>query len=176
MAVVVVDLCVGIESGQGCHRRNEHPHRVRVVVEAVHELLDVLVDPRVVRDLPGPLVQGLGRRELAADEQVGDLEKGRVLGELLDRITPVPEDPFVAVDEGERATSGAGVHEGGIVGQEPRVVGPRADLPEIGSANRAVGDRHLVGLARTVVGDRQRVLIHHAPPVRLRRLYVEQLW
>ena len=75
VAVVVVDLCVRIEGGQSCYCRNEHPHRVCVVVEAVHELLDVLVDPRVVRDLPGPLLQGLGRGELAADEQVRDLEE-----------------------------------------------------------------------------------------------------
>ena len=99
-----------------------------------------------------------------------------MLGELLDRVTPVPEDPFVAVDEGERASRGAGVHEGGIVGQEPRVVRARTNLAKIGGANRAVGDRHLVRLVRAVVGDRQRVPVHRALPVRLRRRYVEQPW
>ena len=42
------------------------------------------------------------RRQLAVDQQVRDLEVGRLLGELLDRVAAVLEDALVAVDEGDR--------------------------------------------------------------------------
>ena len=45
------------------------------------------------------------RRELAVDEQVGDLEVGGLLGELLDRVAAVAEDPRVAVDVGDRGAA-----------------------------------------------------------------------
>ena len=49
-----------------------------------------------------PLVELRLRRQLAVDEQVGDLEVGRLLGELLDRVAAVLEDALVAVDVGDR--------------------------------------------------------------------------
>ena len=76
--LLVVDLVrVGIERRQRAGRREQHPHRVRVVAEALHEALDVLVHERVDRDLVRPLVELRLVRELAVDEQVGDLEVGR---------------------------------------------------------------------------------------------------
>ena len=74
----VVDvLGLGVEGAEGGERRDEHPHRVGVVVEAVDEpLAHVLVDERVVGDLVGPR-RSCGRRELAVQEQVGDLEVRR---------------------------------------------------------------------------------------------------
>src|SRR5712691_1569005 len=130
-------------------------------MEAVHELLDVLVDPRVVGDLPRPLVERLPGRQLASEEEIRDLEERRLLGELLDRIAAIPEDPLVAVDEGDRAPGGRRVHEGRVVGEEPEVVGPRPDLTQVHRSNRAVGDRQLVGLAGAVVQDRQGFLGAH---------------
>ena len=57
-----------------------------VVVEALDEpLAHVLVDERVVRDVVLPRLELLGGGQLAVDEEVGDLEVGRLLGEGLDR-------------------------------------------------------------------------------------------
>ena len=82
-------LGVQVEGRQRRHRGYEHPHRMGVVVEALQEpLADVLVNERVVRDLVAPLLElGLGR-ELAVEQQVGDLEVCRGLGQLLDRDSP----------------------------------------------------------------------------------------
>jgi hypothetical protein len=53
----VVDvLGVRVEGGQRAHRGEQHPHGVRVVAEALEELLDVLVDERVVGDVVYPAV------------------------------------------------------------------------------------------------------------------------
>ena len=89
---------LGVKRRQRADRRQQHPHRMRVVPEAVHELLDVLVHERVVGDQVRPLLQLLPLRELAVDQQVRNLEVGRALGQLLDRIASVLEDPPIAVD------------------------------------------------------------------------------
>jgi hypothetical protein len=78
--VRVVDLVgVGVEGRQRAHGPEQHPHRVRVVAEALHEALDVLVHERVDGDQVHPLLQlGLGG-QVAVHQQVGDLEIGRLL-------------------------------------------------------------------------------------------------
>jgi hypothetical protein len=82
---------------------HEDAHRVGVVLEAVHQLLDVLVQHRVERDLRRPLLQLRRRGQLAEDDEIRRLEIGRTLGQLLDRVAPVFEDALVAVDVGDAA-------------------------------------------------------------------------
>ena len=156
--LLVVDLVgVRVEGRQRADRGDEHPHRVRVVAEALHEVLDVLVHEGVDRDLVDPLLQLRLRRQVPVDDQVGDLEVGRVLAQLLDRVAAVLQDPGVAVDVGDRAAAGGGVHVGGVVDHQPEVVRVGLDLSQVHPANRAVLDRQLVGGAGAVVGDRQRL-------------------
>ena len=76
-------------------------HRVRVVLEALHELLDVLVQHRVERDLARPRLLLRRGRQLAEQDQVRGLEEVALLGELLDRIAAVEQDALVAVDVGD---------------------------------------------------------------------------
>jgi hypothetical protein len=74
---------------------------VGVVVEPLQEALPyVLVDVRVRRDLALPGFELAGVRELAVEEQIGNLEKRRALGQLLDRIAAIAQDPGLAVEEG----------------------------------------------------------------------------
>ena len=117
------------------------------------KLLDVLVHERVVGDLVHPgLVLRLGR-QLAVDQQVGDLEEVRLLGQLLDRVAAVLQDALVAVDEGDRAAAGGGVDEAGVVDREAGVVVAGLDLAEVGGLDGAVDDRDVVLLAGAVVAD-----------------------
>ena len=59
-------------------------------------------------------------RQFAVDQQVADLDEGRLLGELLDRVAAVAQDPGVAVDVGDGALGRGGVDEavveGGVAG------------------------------------------------------------
>ena len=98
-------------------------------------------------------------RQLAVDEQVGDLEEARLLRELLDRVAAVLEDALLAVDEGHRALARGGVDETGVVGRQARGVVVQADLTEVGGLDRAVVDRDLVVLAGPVVPDCQGVVV-----------------
>ena len=150
----VVDVRrLGIERRQRADRAEQHAHRVRVVAEATEELLDVLVHERVDRDLVLPVRQLRGGRQLAVDEQVGDLEIGRLLGELLDRVAAVLEDAVRAVEVRHRRAAGGRVHECRVVRHEAEVVLVDADRAEVQRAYGAVDDRDLVRPARAVVGD-----------------------
>ena len=155
----VVDvLGVGVEGRQRPDAGEQHAHRVGVVAEPLEqELLDVLVDEGVVGDVEDPALElGLGR-QLAEDEQVGDLEVARVLAQLLDRVAAVLEDPRLAVDEGDRRAARGGVGERRVVGHQAEVVVGDLDLAQVHRLHGPVGDLELVGLAGAVVGDRQRV-------------------
>jgi hypothetical protein len=152
-------LRLGVEGRQAADRRHEDPHRVRVVVEAVDELLDVLVDERVVGDVEHPRVVLLLGRQLAVDQQVGDLEEARVLGQLLDGVPAVAQDPGVTVDEGDLRADVGRVLERRVVGEQAEVVVAHLDLAQVHRADGTVLDRELVGLPGAVVGDGERVLL-----------------
>jgi hypothetical protein len=66
------------------------------------EPLEVFVQQRVMADAIIERREFVGGGKLAVDQQPRDLEVGAVLGQLLDRVPPVPQDSLVAVDEGDR--------------------------------------------------------------------------
>ena len=102
---------VRVVRGERVDRAGQHRHRVRVAGEAVEEPLEVLVQQGVPLDLGGELLQLVGRRQLAVDQQVADLDERRLLGQLLDRVAAVAQDARVAVDVGDRALGRRGVDE-----------------------------------------------------------------
>jgi hypothetical protein len=104
-----------------------------------------------------PLIELLLLGQVAVDQQVGDLEVARLLRELLDRVAAVLEDALVAIDVGDRRATRRGVHVRGVIRHDPEVLLVDLDLAQLGSADRAVLDRHLIGLACAVVDDRQRL-------------------
>ena len=65
-----------IERSQRSERRNEHTHRVSVIVKTVDKTLPhVFVNERVVRDVMGPDSKLLGGRKFAMKEEVGNFEE-----------------------------------------------------------------------------------------------------
>ena len=113
---------VRIEGGQSADRSHQHAHRVSVVAEALDELLEVLVQEGVDGDVVDPRVQLRLGRQLAVEQQVGDLEEGGVLRELFDRVAAVLQDADVAVDEGDGTAARRRVHESRVVGGQAGVV------------------------------------------------------
>jgi hypothetical protein len=99
-----------VEGRERGHRRGQHPHRMGVVAEARHQLLDVLVDERVVRDRVHPGLELPLQGQLALEDEVRGLQVRAPLRELLDGIAAVAENAAVAVDEGDAAAAGRGVH------------------------------------------------------------------
>ena len=80
-----------------------------------------------------------------------------MLGQLLDRVAPIFEDAFVAVDVRDAAAAGGRIHERRVVGHQAGVVRPGLDLAQVRGAKYAVLKGYFVLLARAVVGNRERV-------------------
>jgi hypothetical protein len=148
-------LGIRIERRERADGAQEDAHRMRVVLEAFHQLLDVLVQHRVEGDFLRPVRQLRLGRQFAEDDEIGGLEERGPLGELLDRITTVFQDALVAVDVGDLAATGRRVHERRVVGGQALVVARRLDLLQISGLDESVGDGDLVALPRAVVGDGQ---------------------
>src|SRR4029079_14525917 len=84
-----------------------------------------------------------------------------LLGDLLDGVAAVAEDPGVAVDIRDRAATGGGVEECRVVRDERLAVRP-LDLAELGRVNRAADDRQCVLRPGAVVDDGETVSAHDA--------------
>ncbi len=150
-------LGVVVERAEGGERGDEHPHRVGVVVEAVDEpLAHVLVDERVMGDVEGPLGQLSLGRQLAVQQEVGDLEVGGVVGELLDGVAAVAQDAVVTVEIGDLRLARRRRQERRVVHEQVRV-----ELAQRGAGEHPVGDRDRHRLASAVVGDRDGVGHEH---------------
>ena len=100
---------VGVVAACGVHHRREDRHRVALGGEAVVVLVEPLVQHLVAGHHAAPARELIGRRQLAVDDEPRRLEEGAVLGHLLDRDATVPQDPALAVDEGDRRLARAGI-------------------------------------------------------------------
>ena len=121
---------------EGRHRRDHGRHlrhRMGVVMEAVVEAQQRLVDHRVAHDAVLERIELELGRQLAVDQQVGDFEEGALLRQLLDGIAAVEEDAAIAVDVGDLRLAGGGRHETRIVGEQAVVFLQRRDVQYIGT-------------------------------------------
>jgi len=109
---------------------------MRVVAESLHELLEVLVQERVVRDLLRPRVELVLGRQLPVDEEVRRLQVRALLRELVDRLAAVAQDPGVAVDVRDAARDGRRVEERRVVARGPNSLSAvaRIALSSIGTS------------------------------------------
>src|SRR2546430_6458261 len=73
-------------------------------MEPIDELLDALVDDRVVGDVIHPRIELRRGGQLAVEQQVRRFQERAPLGQLLDRIAAVAQDPLVAEQLAERST------------------------------------------------------------------------
>src|SRR3712207_1974285 len=128
-----------------------HPHRVGVVPEAVHEVLYVLVDVGVVRDLIDPPIVLVLGRQVPVDQEVRHLQIGRSLAELLDGDAPVLQDALLPIYVGDRAPATRRVRVARVVGHQAEVVLVDLDLPEAHRTDRALLYLYIIAPARAIV-------------------------
>src|SRR6185436_16450964 len=83
---------------------------------------------RVPRDLAREARELLARRQLAVEQQPRDLEEGALLGELLDRVSAVAQDPLLAVDEADGGAARPGVAVAGVERDQARVLAQARDV------------------------------------------------
>src|ERR1700730_2490798 len=107
--------CVGIERRKRGDGGNHHAHRVSVVVEPIQEFLYGLMDKRMVRDVVSPLIELRAIGQFPVQNQIGCLEVGAFLGQLLDGISAVSQDAFVTVNECYLAMAQGRITEGRVI-------------------------------------------------------------
>jgi hypothetical protein len=119
----------------------------------------------VVEDFALELPELLRRGQVAVEEEERRLEEGRLLRELLDRVSPVPQDTPLAVDEGDSRLHDGRVHVPGVVHADPTLdlifrstsrLSLRLELLERGGRDRVVDDGDSDRLARPAVRDGER--------------------
>ena len=73
-------------------------------------------------------VEFFPRRKTAVDEEIGYIEEGGMLGQILDRIPPVAKDSLFAIDEGNLAVTRSRVGKSGIHGDGARLTSQFPDV------------------------------------------------
>ena len=116
------ELGIAIERRERADRTDEDAHRMGVVLEPLHQLLDVLMQQRVLRDGIGPVLQLRCGRQLPEDDQIRRFEVVAVFGQMLDRVAAILEDALVAVDVRDGAAARRRVEKRRVVGHQARVV------------------------------------------------------
>ena len=112
-----------------------------------------------MRDLVLELAElGLGR-QVAIDQQVGDFEETRVLGQLLNRIAAIQQHALVAVDERDRTAARRCRHETRVVGEVAGVLVELADVDRR-IAQTALDDRQGRGCVRRGIGQHNGLIGH----------------
>ena len=139
-----------IEGRERTDTAGHHRHRVRVAAEALEEAAHLLVNHRVAGHAVVEVRLLRRRRQFSVQQQVTGLEKVAVLGQLLDRVTPVKQDAFVAIDIGDLGFAARRRGEAGVVGKHPALRVELRNIDDLGT-DRAGVYRHIP----VVVADRQ---------------------
>ena len=122
---------VVIEGRQRADHAAHDRHRMRVAPEAAEEAGQLLVHHRVMGDGVAEILHLRLGRQFAVQQQIADLQKVGMFGQLVDRIAAIQQDALVAVDEGDVAFAAGGRGEAGIVGEDVRLAVELADVDNV---------------------------------------------
>ena len=152
---------VVIEGRQRADHAAHHRHRMRVPAKAVVEGAQLLVQHGVVHHTGGKILVLRLVRQLAVQQQIGDLQEGGFLRQLLDRVAAIQQHALVAVDIGDLAFTGGSGAVAGIEGEDAQIV---VDLADVGHlrADRAADQRQFGGFVRSIHRDGNRPIADHA--------------
>ncbi len=122
---------LAVERAEAHDACGEQHHRVAAAREGTVELTEALVEHHALGDLRGEIVELRLGRELAVDQEVGNLKERGLLSELLDRVAAVTQDALLAVNVGDRRLARSSVDETGVQGGVP---GGSEDLRDVQTA------------------------------------------
>ena len=106
---------------------DHHRHRMRVAAETAKHVFHLVVQHGVVADRLHECHFLLSRRQFAVQQQITHFHVVGLVRQFLDGIAAVIQQPFVAVDVGDRRIAAGGRGEAGIVG-EVALRSQRADV------------------------------------------------
>ena len=145
-----------IEGGQRTDDTTHDGHRVSVAAEAFKERAHLVIDHRVHADFVYKRFFLSLVGQVSVKQQEAGFEVIGLLGQLLDRITAVEQDAFVAIDVGDFRFASGGRDEAGIVG-EVSVTRQRANFNHV----RANGAGMYVQFQRFAIDTQSGFFIAH---------------
>jgi len=126
----------------------------------------------VVSDVLGPALEFRLIWQFPVQQEISNFEIVALFCKLIDWITAIFEDALVAINERNSALARGGVHEGGIVGHQAKIVVADLNLTKVHRPDRTVFDLNLVLLTRAIVCDAERVSAHRSLPSSLIGLFM----
>ena len=120
-----------IERAQRTDDAAHDRHRMGVTPETAVKASQLLVQHRVPHHaLVEYFPLGL-RRQLAVQQQVGDLEEVGLFGQLIDRVAAMQQHAFIAVDVGDLALARRRCAIADVVGEYPKIAVELADISRL---------------------------------------------
>ncbi|KAG6546394.1 hypothetical protein Mapa_012134 [Marchantia paleacea] len=131
--ILAAQCRIGIvmERGKRTNPDHEHSHGVSIVRQSGNDLQHALGHRRVLRNGKIPRRHLRPSRQFSIHEQITHFRKAALLGELLDRVTPVPQNPSIPIDVRNRRSHGSRVQVPRIVHSNPEPIASRRDLQEL---------------------------------------------
>jgi len=81
---------------------------VSIPTEALEKAVELLVHHRVVDDVLLEFAVLRRVRQLAVQQQIADLQEGRLLGQIVDGVAAVQQDARLAAEEGDLSLARSG--------------------------------------------------------------------
>src|SRR5262245_43378292 len=122
-----------------------------IVVEAVNELFDILMNDGVKSNIMCPLFQLRLGGKFSVKNQVGSFEISTFLRQLFNGVTSVQKDSFFAINKGNLALTGRRIHKRGVITHQAKITFRDLDLAQVCGANRAVLNGNLITPACPII-------------------------
>ncbi len=142
MARIIDIHRVMVERGHRGDHSGHHGHRVCVVMKAVEEPQQRLVDHRVMTDVGGEVIQLLGARQFAVQHQVGDFHERALFRQLLHREAAVQQYAFIAVNVRDPAFGRGRGTESRVEGEYAQILVDRGNVDD-GGTDSAIANGQL---------------------------------
>src|SRR6266536_1019439 len=122
-----------------------------IVVKAVSELLNVLMNDGVKSSIMRPLFQLCRGGKLPVKNQVGSLEISTFLRQLFDGVTSILQDSFFSINKGNLTLTGRRIHKRRVIAHQAKVIFRDFDLAQICRPNRPVLNGNLIVFACPII-------------------------
>ena len=93
----------------------QHRHRMCVVAKSLKKTQHAFVQHGVTANGCVELVEFFCGRQLTVQQQVRDFDKAGIVGKLFDRVTPIHQNAFLAIDERNIRFAATSRYESGVV-------------------------------------------------------------
>src|SRR5919107_4057707 len=127
-----------------------------IMMKAVYVFFYILVNDGMNSNVANPIRELGFAGQFTIENQVSSFQVSALLRQLFNRIAAIAQNTLIAINIGDLALAGRGIHKTRIVADQPIIVG-NFYLKQIGGLDRAILNRDIVFLPGSIIDDRQSV-------------------